>query len=97
MKTAIITTAAMIGALALPSIAFAVTKSSASAMSFPEYVASVGCVLVDKGGYSNVEAPGGGFCDGMKGHLVAGTQLLHVDPDGIANSGDEYDRRIGDR
>ena len=38
-----------------------------------------------------------GCCDGMNGHLVAGTQLLHVDPDGIANSGDEYDRRIGDR
>ena len=97
MKTVILTTAAMIGALVLPSLAFAVTKSSASAMSFPEYVASVGCVLVDKGGYSNVEAPGGGFCDGMQGHLVAGTNLLTIDPDGAPGTGDEYDRRIGDR
>lgn len=60
MKTVILTTAAMIGALVLPGIAFAVTKSSASAMSFPEYVAAAGCVLVDKGGYSTVEATGGG-------------------------------------
>lgn len=97
MKTIIITTAAFIGALVLPGLAMAVTKSSASAMSFPEYVAAHGCVIVDKGGYSNVEAPGGGFCDGMQGHLVAGTNLLHVDPDGVPNSGDEYDRRIGDR
>lgn len=97
MKTIIITTAAMIGALVLPGVAFAVTKSSASAMSFPEYVAAQGCVLADQGGYSTVEAPGGGFCDGMSAHLVAGTNLLHVDPDGVPNSGDEYDRRIGDR
>lgn len=97
MKTILLTTAAMIGALVLPSLAFAVTKSSASAMSFPEYVASVGCVLVDKGGYSTVEAPGGGFCDGMSAHLVAGTNLLTIDPDGVPGTGDEYDRRIGDR
>lgn len=64
MKTVILTTAAMIGALVLPGIAFAVTKSSASAMSFPEYVAAAGCVLVDKGGSDNCNdapqpAPGG--------------------------------------
>lgn len=95
MKKFLLTMAA---ALAFTAPAMAVTKSSASAMSFHEYVASVGCVIVDKGGYGIVRAADGvSFCDGMAGHLTPGVDPFGVDPDGIPNSGDEYQDVRSDR
>lgn len=98
MKTILLTTAAMIGALVLPSILMADTRTARAAYSLPDYVEQVGCVLVDKGGYSIVRAADGtSFCEGMKGwNVQAGTQLVSFDPDGTPGTGDEYTERRRD-
>lgn len=60
MKKVLILASALTGALlAVP--AFAETPNRVT-MSFPEFVAASGCVLVDKGGYQNIEAASGGNC-----------------------------------
>ncbi len=79
MKHLMITAAAVM--LALP--AMADTRQTRAAYSLPDYVEQVGCVLVDKGGYSIVRAADGtSFCEGMKGwNVQAGTKYV-ADMDG---------------
>ncbi len=71
MKTLTILTAALIGAIALPTLTLAKTV--------------LGCEVIDMGGYSNKADPTCAFA-------VIGNQhaTLTIDPDGVADSGDEF-------
>ena len=62
MKLFLTTIFALIGAILMPLATFADTPNRA-AMTFPEFVEASGCVIVDKGGYSNLAAKDGGACD----------------------------------
>lgn len=59
MQTTILTTLALIATFALPALAETPNRTT---MSFPEFVEASGCVIVDKGGYSNLAAKDGGNC-----------------------------------
>ncbi len=78
MKHLMITAAAVM--LALP--AMADTRQTRAAYSLPDYVEQVGCKIVDMGGYSNVQAADGGFCEGMKGWNVQAGSQYAADLDG---------------
>lgn len=58
MKLTLILTAALIGGIALPTLAETPNRN----MSFREFVEASGCVIVDKGGYLNLAAKDGGNC-----------------------------------
>ena len=60
MKPTPLITAALTGCL-LAAAAQAETPNRAT-MSFPEFVEASGCVIVDKGGYSNLADKDGGNC-----------------------------------
>ena len=60
MKPTPLIIAALTGCL-LAAAAQAETPNRAT-MSFPEFVAASGCVIVEKGGYSNLAANDGGNC-----------------------------------
>jgi hypothetical protein len=53
---------ALTSALALVASASLAETPNSTTMSFKEFVEASGCVIVDKGGYSNLAAASGGNC-----------------------------------
>lgn len=89
MKTLYLYILALLTAFAFPALADQPNPTS----SWPEFVEASGCVIVDKGGYSNLASKDGGNCPysvtlAFSGFSGTGTEL--IDPDGIAGNGDEY-------
>jgi hypothetical protein len=67
--------------LAVPALAD--TRVTRAIYTLPAYVEMVGCVIVDKGGYTIVRAADGvSFCEGMKGYNVEAGQQYVADRDG---------------
>ena len=86
MKMTLISFAALI-AISTPAMA---ERPNRVTMSFAEFIAASGCVIVDKGGYSNLAATDGGNCPASVIAAFTGVGTINVDPDGIPNTGDEY-------
>ena len=59
MKTIYLTTIALLTVFAVPALA---EKPNRVTMSWPEFVEASGCVIVDKGGYTNLASASGGSC-----------------------------------
>lgn len=84
MKTTILALSAI---LAVPALAD--TRVNRAAYTLHQWVEKVGCVIVDKGGYSIVRAADGvSFCEGMKGYNVEPGQKLVADLDGNPGTND---------
>ena len=60
-------------------------------MTFKEFVEASGCVIVDKGGYNNLEAVSGGNCPAkvIKAWAAVGSKRL-PGPDGVLDTADDY-------
>lgn len=68
-------------------------------MSFPEFVEASGCVIVDKGGYSNLAAVDGGNCPAsveIAYFGVGSLQGINPGPDGTLGTADDYSVAISD-
>jgi len=64
-------------------------------MSFEEFVNASGCVIVDKGGYQNLEAADGGNCPfSVTQAFIGNYGRLDAGEDGIL--GTEDDRNVSD-
>lgn len=87
MKTTILAMIAAASLFAFPAFADAPNRTT---QSFKEFVEASGCVIVDKGGYSNLAAKDGGNCPFSVTQAFIGNYSITVDPDGVPNSGDEY-------
>ena len=59
MKHVLLTIIAMLATFTVPALAETPNRTT---MSFAEFVEASGCVIVDKGGYSNLAAADGGNC-----------------------------------
>lgn len=81
MKAIYLTTLAMIATFAVPALAD--TRVNRAAYTLHQWVEMVGCVIVDKGGYTIVRAADGvSFCEGMKGFNVEPGRQYVADLDG---------------
>lgn len=52
----------IVAAVALMGTAALASTPNRTTMTYAEFIEASGCVIVDKGGYSNLEAAGGGNC-----------------------------------
>lgn len=86
MKTLYLYFLALLTLFSVPALA---DQPNRAAMGFKQWVEASGCVFVDQGGYSTIEAATGGFCPAMKGYITSGTFKATIDPDGIPGNGDE--------
>lgn len=84
MKTILTIAALMLGTAAAADTPNRVT------MTFPEFVEASGCIIVDKGGYSNLASKDGGNCPASVVTAFNGVGGFFVDPDGVPNTGDEF-------
>ena len=81
-------------------IALTLTASAAMAetpnrvtMSFPEFIEASGCVIVDKGGYSNLAAADGGNCPfAVTQAWVGNYSRIDAGTDGILGTADDFSR-----
>ena len=90
MKT--ITLAAFAAAFALPALAETPNRTT---MSFPEFVEASGCVMVDKGGYSNLAAKDGGNCPfSVTRAFIGSSSRIDAGADGVLGTSD--DRNVSD-
>ena len=92
MTKTLILTAALIGGIALPSLTFAETPNRTT-MSFEEFVNASGCVIVDKGGYANLEASQGGNCPfAVTQAFVGNYSVIDAGADGVLGTSDDFTR-----
>lgn len=92
MKAIYLTALALAAVFAVPALAEAPNRTT---MSFEEFVNASGCVIVDKGGYSNLEAAEGGNCPfAVTQAWVGNYTRLDAGPDGITGTAD--DRQVSD-
>lgn len=87
MKTKLLALLTAASLLAFPAMADTPNRVT---QSFKQFVEASGCVIVDKGGYSNLAAADGGNCPFSVTQAFVGNYSVLVDPDGVPNSGDEY-------
>lgn len=87
MKAIYMTALALAAVFAVPALADAPNRTT---MTFEEFVNASGCVIVDKGGYSNLAAAEGGNCPFAVTQAWVGNYSRTVDPDGTPGTGDEY-------
>ncbi len=91
-------TLTLIAALMLGTASSADTPNRVT-MSFPEFVEASGCVVVDKGGYSNLAATDGGNCSASVVVAFNGAgslQGINPGPDGTLGTADDYSVAISD-
>jgi len=89
MKTTILTTLAMLATFAVPALAETPNRVT---MTFAEFVEASGCVIVDKGGYSNLAAADGGNCPFEVTAAFNGVGTIRVaGADGILGTADDQD------
>lgn len=90
MKHLILT--ALLTTIALPAIAETPNRTT---MSFEEFVNASGCVIVDKGGYSNLAANDGGNCPSAVTQAWVGNySRTSAGADGVLGTSD--DRQVSD-
>lgn len=88
MKKLLIITAAVAGAL-MAATAQAETPNRTT-MSWPDFVQASGCVIVDKGGYSNLQAADGGNCPfSVTQAFIGGYSKRTPGADGIPGTADD--------
>lgn len=74
------------------SAAYAETPNRTT-MSFPEFVEASGCVLVDKGGYSNLASVDGGNCPfAVTQAFIGNYSVIDAGADGILGTADDFTR-----
>jgi hypothetical protein len=85
MKHLILTTAfALLGTVAVAE------TPNRTTMSFEEFVEASGCMIVDKGGYSNLEAAKGGNCPfAVTQAWVGNYSRLDAGEDGVLGTDDD--------
>ena len=96
MKANLLTTIALLTVFAVPALA---DNPNRVTMSWPEFVAASGCVIVDKGGYSNLAAVDGGNCPASVAIAFNGVgtlQGINTGPDGLLGTADDYSVAISD-
>lgn len=87
MKAIYLTILALGTVFAVPALA---ERPNHTTMTFEEFVNASGCVIVDKGGYSNLAAAEGGNCPFAVTQAWVGNYSRTVDPDGVPGNGYEY-------
>lgn len=93
-KILALTTAAL--TIAAPALAETPNRVT---MSFPEFVEASGCLVVDKGGYSNLAATDGGNCPAsvvIAFNGVGTLQGINPGPDGTFGTADDYSAATSD-
>lgn len=86
---------ALTAAVALLSTAALAVTPNRTTMSFEEFVEASGCIVVDKGGYSNLEAVDGGNCPfSVTQEWVGNYSRIDAGDDGVLGTGD--DRSVSD-
>lgn len=96
MKAIYLTTLAMLATFASPALAETPNRVT---MSFPEFVEASGCVIVDKGGYTNLASKDGGNCPASVVKAYHGGYTLpgiNPGPDGTLDTADDYSVAISD-
>lgn len=84
----------ILATIAMATAAYAERPNNVT-MSFKEFVEASGCVIVDKGGYSNLEAVGGGNCPfAVTQAFIGNYHRIDAGPDGVLGTVD--DREVSD-
>lgn len=86
---------ASLTALALIGTAALAETPNRTTMSFKEFVEASGCIVVDKGGYSNLESASGGNCPfAVTQAWVGNYSRIDAGADGVIGTAD--DRSVSD-
>jgi hypothetical protein len=96
MKTTILATLTALALIAAP--VFAATPNRTT-MSFKEFVEASGCVVVDKGGYSNLQANDGGNCPFAVTQAFIGNytrMVVGAGDDGVIGTSDDTKSQFTD-
>lgn len=92
MNNIYLTTIAMLATFAVPALA---DNPNRVTMTYAEFIEASGCVIVDKGGYSNLAAVDGGNCPfAVTQAWVGNYSRLDAGEDGVLGTDD--DRQVSD-